>query len=72
MEPLRRCEDDEHNWHDSVHIEGETTSAMYHESELESTGEVGSREDFYDGDSLRVRFNGNGEGHFAEDTENNG
>lgn len=69
---MGRCEDDEHNWHYSVQLEGKTTNTMFRESELESTGEVGSREDFYDGNSLRVRVNDSGEGHFAEDTENNG
>ncbi len=67
---MGRSQDDDHNWHYSVQIEGKVSSCMFRESELESIGVVGSREDFYDGSSLRVVVNDRGEGNPVDDAEN--
>jgi hypothetical protein len=64
---MGRCQDDNRRWHYSVHVVGTATSCMYCEDDLVSTGEVGSREDFYDGSSIRVTVNGRGEGALATD-----
>ena len=68
---MGRCQDDELSWHYAVQIVGSPTCCMYRENELKSTGEIGCREDFYDGSSIRVTVNEEGEGNPATDQEGN-
>ena len=62
---MGRCENDDQKWHYSVKLDGKPTSSMFPEDELESTGVIDSREDFYDGSSVRVIVDEGGEGNPA-------
>jgi hypothetical protein len=58
----RTLTDDETSWLYAVSIELEENTWSLLEDELESTGEYSSRDEFYDGTSLRVRVDEKGRG----------
>jgi hypothetical protein len=55
---LGRSQDSDGTWAYAIHVYGESHCFCVAESQLESTGQFGKREDFYSGDSIRVSLDG--------------
>jgi hypothetical protein len=50
------------SWYYAVDIDGQAEGWCFYEGELEATGRRFTREDFYDGSSVRVTVDKNGRG----------
>lgn len=64
---LGRVQMADRNWYYTVHIYSTDTSWCFFEHELSPTGEQASREDFYDGSSVRVKVDEQGRGSIVSD-----
>jgi hypothetical protein len=64
---LGRVETENGAWYYTVYIYATETSWCFFEHELSPTGESASREDFYDGSSVRVEVDEKGRGSIVSD-----
>lgn len=64
---LGMAKDENGNWSYSVHVDDIDVSYHLMEDEIVRTGRIRKKEDFYDGDSIRVRVNSvTGEGEVSD------
>jgi len=64
---LGRVQTENGIWYYTIYIYVTETSWCFFEHELSPTGEQASREDFYDGSSVRVRVDDEGRGNIVSD-----
>jgi hypothetical protein len=64
---LGRAQTENGTWYYTVHIYSTVTSWCFFEHELSPTGEQASREEFYDGSSVRVKVDEEGRGSIVSD-----
>jgi hypothetical protein len=65
---LGRSQDDEQKWNYAISLYDFAETVMFHEDELESTGQMDKPENFYTGENIKVKVDPEtGEGYLAED-----
>jgi hypothetical protein len=64
---LGRVQTEDGTWYYTVYIYSTKTSWCFFEHELSPTGEKASREDFYDGSSVRVTVDEQGRGSIVSE-----
>jgi len=61
--------EDQSTWYYSIDFTNTTGQSCFYESELEATGVVYKREDFYDGTSVRIGVDKRGRGYVVRRQE---
>jgi hypothetical protein len=64
---LGRVQTENGTWYYTIYLYSTETSSCFFEHELSPTGEHASRDDFYDGSSVRVRVDEEGRGSIVPD-----
>ena len=64
---LGRAQTEDGTWYYTVNVSSSQTSWCFFEYELSPTGEQASRDDFYDGSSVRVSVDDEGKGRIESD-----